>query len=1209
MSTKKLAKELGLLRKRSHSSSGLKKIMVSNQIFSHLIVIDFESTCWREKNNYSQEIIEFPAVLLNTCTGEVESEFHTYVQPQEHPTLSEFCTELTGITQMQVEAGIPLQICMSRFSRWLQNLQMNMGLVFPNNPQMASAAAASRNLCTFLTWSDWDLGVCLQYECRRKQIHKPDVLNSWIDLRGTYRLFYDRKPKGLKGALQDLGIQFAGREHSGLDDARNTAQLAARMMRDGCVMKVTRSLTRAPSVVKHICGNTAGDDKEENPKPRKREEALNTDKLSFSRDLDLKTNCAHGLNSTCQTLVSPKTLLCGTSVMPGGSSVMVRFDLSQTALPSRLCLSYGRVGQEPGPINGTESRRLPVMLRRVRQSLRQLLILMARRPGLLCGTIVLGVLLVLAIKFTCSRAKNVVAPPRPPVRFFAHDAPVVDLYLGQIDQVERLRSMAEVSLIFFYAPWCAHSMAARQELQQVAKKLARQVQFVAVNCWWSQGKCRKQNHFFQYPSIHLFYRRFGPIEYRGPFVAPYMESFILRVITPLTYLPSTARLKEFLSNHEPRVVGFFQFNSSPQPPGYITYLLSALQALKRDFRGVALFGVVTNKQVAEVLSLRDDESVYLSRRLNSSLIFPRSERNFTSESICNWVFEHHEDVLRWLQPPGTKSRLLERELNKGPALLLFLEHNPLGSSSNPVLQQVGDIAVRYHSCENNSSNLDGSVTPSSSCCQSVLLAESARSVCEVCLSSSRPLPTSSSICPTLPFMAQGGDVVLSHLRHCCLQRESSPVLGCSDFRSSYSPFGQYSACCRRINPRHNESEAKEVPDVHRTARTPSTSTGDDITGLRCQTNRTLRFYVLDVALNWPLAVRLGATGRRNVSLSQQNSETEDSPFAAIVDLKDEVHYVLHRSPASNLTESLEAFIRNFSAPYRLLQRHLVGEEVRRGGAGDSRPPEEPQRAPPLSRPLITELTTSSFLPHVMDVKKDVLLFYYTQWCGFCSALNHIVIQLARLLQGNSTITVARVNVARNDLPWEFMVDHVPSILLFPKYRKHFSVKYPDDLLITLPNLLRFILQHSGSVQYADKPMAASVEAWASGPDALFRAEFLTLHREVQALRHARERLSQQLAQLWRDNRRLKFDTRSLEAQNAKLKQERESLEEQHREKSRQLVEAVRRLQELSDTSESLLNENALLRVLLAALKDRSEAKEQVEEERKEKEQQISHMAS
>ncbi|XP_067442096.1 thioredoxin domain-containing protein 11-like [Thunnus thynnus] len=177
----------------------------------------------------------------------------------------------------------------------------------------------------------------------------------------------------------------------------------------------------------------------------------------------------------------------------------------------------------------------------------------------------------------------------------------------------------------------------------------------------------------------------------------------------------------------------------------------------------------------------------------------------------------------------------------------------------------------------------------------------------------------------------------------------------------------------------------------------------------------------------------------------------------------------------------------------------------------------------------------------MDIQRDVLLFYYTQWCGFCSVLNHIIIQLARLLQGNSTITVARVNVARNDLPWEFMVDHVPTILLFPRYRKHLSVKFPDNLPITLPNLLHFILQHCGSPHYADKPVTSSDQA--DGPG-------------------------------------------------AELQRERHSLEEQHWEKSRQLGEAVRRLQELADTSESLLNENTLLR------KDRTEA----EVERKEAEQ-------
>uniref|UniRef100_A0A7N8Y0F0 ERI1 exoribonuclease 2 n=1 Tax=Mastacembelus armatus TaxID=205130 RepID=A0A7N8Y0F0_9TELE len=330
-----LYRELGLLRQRSQSRA--KKSVVSSkyQIFSYLIVIDFESTCWREKNSYSQEIIEFPAVLLNTSTGETESEFHTYVQPQEHPILSRFCTELTGITQMQVEAGIPLQICLSRFSRWLQNLQLERGVVFPNKQQRSSAPSPSLKLCAFLTWSDWDLGVCLQYECKRKQLHKPDVLNSWIDLRSTYRQFYDRKPKGLNGALQDLGIQFSGREHSGLDDSRNTAKLAARMMRDGCVMKITRSLERTPSMVKTMFGMTSAH-KKEKTNTSKEENTLTTSKPSSpkgplhacqikcgadnnSRNLDTKENLKS--DPICQSLISPKTLLTGTSTSLWGHNI------------------------------------------------------------------------------------------------------------------------------------------------------------------------------------------------------------------------------------------------------------------------------------------------------------------------------------------------------------------------------------------------------------------------------------------------------------------------------------------------------------------------------------------------------------------------------------------------------------------------------------------------------------------------------------------------------------------------------------------------------------------------------------------------------------------------------------------------------------------------------------------------------------------------
>ncbi|XP_070811297.1 ERI1 exoribonuclease 2 [Pituophis catenifer annectens] len=242
MATRQLARQLGIIRSVSKPSpSGQSHNQCKlRQLFDYLIIIDFESTCWKDVRR-CQEIIEFPAVLLNTSNGEIETEFHMYVQPQEHPTLSEFCIELTGIKQDQVDEGVPLHISLSQFSKWIHKIQEEKNIVFGS-----TGAAPEEKLCAFVTWSDWDLGICLHYECKRKQLRKPNILNSWIDLRATYKSFYSRKPQGLNGALKDVGITFEGREHSGLHDSRNTARLAWKMIRDGCVMKITKSLDKAP---------------------------------------------------------------------------------------------------------------------------------------------------------------------------------------------------------------------------------------------------------------------------------------------------------------------------------------------------------------------------------------------------------------------------------------------------------------------------------------------------------------------------------------------------------------------------------------------------------------------------------------------------------------------------------------------------------------------------------------------------------------------------------------------------------------------------------------------------------------------------------------------------------------------------------------------------------------------------------------------------
>jgi len=234
-----MAKKLGLVRVRKlDGTSSSNRREDSKQKLKYLLVIDFESTCWSEKfNSPSPEIIEFPVVLLSLTTGKIVSEFHTYCLPVEQPRLSSFCTQLTGITQTMVEGGVPLQTCLVLFKQWLESVCKEFRMTV--NGENMGMVDGELNTATCCTWSDWDLSICLEFECKRKQIKKLACLGSWVDIRAVYRSFYNRRPQGLNGALKELGLSFQGREHSGIEDARNTAMLVWKMVQGGCDLEVT----------------------------------------------------------------------------------------------------------------------------------------------------------------------------------------------------------------------------------------------------------------------------------------------------------------------------------------------------------------------------------------------------------------------------------------------------------------------------------------------------------------------------------------------------------------------------------------------------------------------------------------------------------------------------------------------------------------------------------------------------------------------------------------------------------------------------------------------------------------------------------------------------------------------------------------------------------------------------------------------------------
>ncbi|XP_042196882.1 thioredoxin domain-containing protein 11 isoform X2 [Callorhinchus milii] len=803
----------------------------------------------------------------------------------------------------------------------------------------------------------------------------------------------------------------------------------------------------------------------------------------------------------------------------------------------------------------------------------------------------------------------------PPVRFFSHNSPVIDLYMGQLDHMERYCHMSEVTFVMFYAPWCGESISVRGEIEQIARKLWDQVLFLAINCWWHQGKCRKQMNMFYYPVIHLYHRRFGPIEYKGPLTAPYIQKFIRQVMSPLQYIPTQATLLDFLSHYEPGILGYFEFNASPQPPGYLTLYISALHALKSDYQGTIRFGVITSKKVAEEISVTNPGTIYMHRHFNSSLVFPH-DLNFTAVNLYTWAFENRETFIRWLRPHGGKSLLLNNELKKGPALLLFLPFNPL-HESQPLMDEIKEVAFQYHNCQ-RTTNIHSSLqhtqgakesdredpsTDSSphpvethflarkSCCNTIMLPQChsvsrMHNICELCINHTvrvKPRVVSIQRCN---FMEMEAALDSFYLNEQLFLNLTSNKMECTNFLSSYSPFNYYSACCRTFSSPLTNSKAihtlspselfyneetigvashSSFPHVEDSA---STRLGlhhsqINITGLICNTNKTLNFYLLDSNLHWSFATRLGA-----------NESADVKEFATVVNLHDEVHYVLDQKQMLDKS-SIENIIKNYSSVYSPLNRHLVANP----------------KAQAQEEPLITEITTQIFDSIVLDPEKNVLLLYYTQWCGFCTVLNHLFIQVAILFRSNNRIAIARINVAKNDLPWEYMVDHFPTILFFPSIRKDLSVKYPEDLPLTVPNLVRFILLHSTRAVPEDPTHSCNPDCVQKAAELQqdridqLESEIKKLRAEIKALSLAEEQVAFQLSATEQEKRHLKLSNHVLQEKNKELKRHNEKLQHLYTQRSTELAETAEKLKEIAAVSENLLTENTLLKLYMTTVEE------------------------
>jgi ERI1 exoribonuclease 3 len=217
----------------------------------YLCVLDFEATCQGDQAAIPtpQEIIEFPTLLLNVASGEIESTFHQYLKPDIHPTLSAFCTELTGIEQATVDQGILLDEALILHQDWLNKHQLvpwhlsNTLDVEKKEKEKGADNPSTETKKTFvyLTCGDWDLLTCLPNQLAHSGKTVPSCFHAWINFKHAYEAHYDgEKVRGMASALAKFGLKLEGRHHSGIDDCKNIAWMCQQMLQDGWRPMITR---------------------------------------------------------------------------------------------------------------------------------------------------------------------------------------------------------------------------------------------------------------------------------------------------------------------------------------------------------------------------------------------------------------------------------------------------------------------------------------------------------------------------------------------------------------------------------------------------------------------------------------------------------------------------------------------------------------------------------------------------------------------------------------------------------------------------------------------------------------------------------------------------------------------------------------------------------------------------------------------------------
>ena len=167
-----------------------------------LIIVDLEATCQADDPDYEKEIIEIGAIKV--VDGYIKDEFDVFVKPKKNPMLSDYCKNLTHITQEDVDNGLSPREAIDKFYKWATNN-------FTEN-------------VTYCSWGGFDKKE-LYREARMNHfnyVYLNEINKKHYNLKRIYaKVLGLKRQLGTLNALKREGLAFDGSNHRAIDDVKN----------------------------------------------------------------------------------------------------------------------------------------------------------------------------------------------------------------------------------------------------------------------------------------------------------------------------------------------------------------------------------------------------------------------------------------------------------------------------------------------------------------------------------------------------------------------------------------------------------------------------------------------------------------------------------------------------------------------------------------------------------------------------------------------------------------------------------------------------------------------------------------------------------------------------------------------------------------------------------------------------------------------------